>query len=41
MGKSSAMARTSWITLLAYLMDLALATFARRAFPWAYAGERR
>ncbi|MFT0862358.1 ABC transporter permease [Ancylobacter sp. G4_0304] len=31
----------AWITLLAYVLDLALAKIARRAFPWAYVGERR
>ncbi|MFD1702825.1 ABC transporter permease [Methylopila henanensis] len=31
----------AWITLLAFLMDWALAKLARSAFPWAYAGERR
>jgi NitT/TauT family transport system permease protein len=31
----------AWITLLAYLIDLALAAIARRGFPWAYAEERR
>ncbi|MFD1332463.1 ABC transporter permease [Methylopila musalis] len=31
----------AWITLLAFLMDFALAKLARGAFPWAYAGERR
>jgi NitT/TauT family transport system permease protein len=31
----------AWITLLAYLMDYALAQFARRVFPWAFAQERR
>ena len=30
----------AWITLLAYLMDFALAWIARRSFPWAYAQER-
>jgi NitT/TauT family transport system permease protein len=30
----------AWITLLAYVMDYALATLARRAFPWAYVEER-
>lgn len=31
----------AWITLLAFLMDFALARLARFAYPWAYAGERR
>jgi NitT/TauT family transport system permease protein len=31
----------AWITLLAYLMDYALAQFARRVFPWAFLRERR
>ena len=30
-----------WITLLAYVMDYALARLARRGFPWAYVEERR
>jgi NitT/TauT family transport system permease protein len=30
----------AWITLIAYLMDLALARLARRAFPWAYRDAR-
>jgi NitT/TauT family transport system permease protein len=30
----------AWITLLAFLFDYALAATARRAFSWAYAGER-
>ena len=30
-----------WITLIAYLMDFALARLARLAFGWAYAEERR
>jgi NitT/TauT family transport system permease protein len=30
----------AWITLLSYLMDLALARFARTAFRWAYVNER-
>jgi len=29
----------AWITLLAYLMDYALAHIARRSFPWAYAQD--
>jgi len=29
----------AWITLLAYLMDFALAWIARRSFPWAYAQD--
>src|SRR5262245_55506138 len=29
----------AWITLLAYLMDYALAAIARRSFPWAYAHD--
>jgi NitT/TauT family transport system permease protein len=29
----------AWITLLAYLMDFALAAIARRSFPWAYAQD--
>jgi NitT/TauT family transport system permease protein len=29
----------AWITLLAYLMDYALASIARRSFPWAYAQD--
>src|SRR5215470_57071 len=29
----------AWITLLAYLMDFALAWLARRGFAWAYAGR--
>jgi NitT/TauT family transport system permease protein len=31
----------AWITLLAYLFDLALVWIGRRAFPWAYAQEAR
>lgn len=31
----------AWITLLAYLMDFALAWIARRGLPWAYAQEAR
>jgi NitT/TauT family transport system permease protein len=31
----------AWITLLAYLMDTALAHVSRAAFPWAQAEERR
>jgi NitT/TauT family transport system permease protein len=31
----------AWITLLAYVMDYALAQFARRVFPWAFVRERR
>jgi NitT/TauT family transport system permease protein len=31
----------AWITLLAFLMDLALAKLARAAFAWAYVEERR
>jgi NitT/TauT family transport system permease protein len=31
----------AWITLIAYLMDFALARLARGAFAWAYAEERR
>src|SRR5882757_4160889 len=31
----------AWITLLAYLMDFALAWLARRGFAWAYAGQSR
>jgi NitT/TauT family transport system permease protein len=31
----------AWITLLAYLMDQALARVSRAAFPWAAAEERR
>ncbi len=31
----------AWITLLAFIMDYALFTLARRAFAWAYAEERR
>jgi NitT/TauT family transport system permease protein len=31
----------AWITLLAYIIDFALARIARRSFPWAYAEERR
>ncbi len=31
----------AWITLLAYLLDFALARAARHAFPWAYVQERR
>jgi NitT/TauT family transport system permease protein len=30
-----------WITLLAYLFDLALAWIGRRAFPWAFVAEPR
>jgi NitT/TauT family transport system permease protein len=30
-----------WITLLAYLLDLALVLIGRRAFPWAYEQEAR
>lgn len=29
----------AWITLLAFLMDLALAQLSRRAFPWAHGAE--
>jgi NitT/TauT family transport system permease protein len=31
----------AWITLLAFVMDWALSTLARRGFPWAYVEERR
>jgi NitT/TauT family transport system permease protein len=31
----------AWITLLAFVMDYALFTLARRGFPWAYVEERR
>jgi NitT/TauT family transport system permease protein len=31
----------AWITLLAYLFDLALVSIGRRAFPWAYESEAR
>lgn len=31
----------AWITLIAFVLDFALAKLARSAFPWAYAGERR
>jgi NitT/TauT family transport system permease protein len=31
----------AWITLIAYLMDFALARLARRSFAWAYVEERR
>jgi NitT/TauT family transport system permease protein len=31
----------AWITLLSFLMDMALARLSRSAFAWAYAGERR
>lgn len=31
----------AWITLLAYLLDLALVLIGRRAFPWAYEREAR
>ena len=31
----------AWITLLAYLLDLALVLIGRRAFPWAYQREAR
>jgi NitT/TauT family transport system permease protein len=31
----------AWITLLAFIMDYALFTLARRGFPWAYVEERR
>jgi NitT/TauT family transport system permease protein len=31
----------AWITLLAYLFDLALVSIGRRAFPWAYEPEAR
>jgi NitT/TauT family transport system permease protein len=31
----------AWITLLAYLLDLALVLIGRRAFPWAYEQEAR
>ena len=31
----------AWITLIAYVLDFALATLARRGFRWAYAEERR
>jgi len=31
----------AWITLLAFVLDFALAQLAHRAFPWAYAQERR
>jgi NitT/TauT family transport system permease protein len=30
----------AWITFLSYLMDIALARFARAVFPWAYVDER-
>ena len=31
----------AWITLIAYLMDFALARLARGTFAWAYVEERR
>jgi NitT/TauT family transport system permease protein len=31
----------AWITLIAFIMDYALFTLARRAFSWAYVEERR
>jgi len=31
----------AWITLLAYVIDFALAHLSRFAFPWAYVTERR
>jgi NitT/TauT family transport system permease protein len=31
----------AWITLLAYLLDLALVSVSRRAFPWAHEREAR
>ena len=31
----------AWITLLAFLMDLALARLSRGAFAWAHVEERR
>ena len=31
----------AWITLLAYILDLALSAIGRRAFPWAYEREPR
>ena len=31
----------AWITLLAYLFDLALVCIGRRAFPWAFMQEPR
>jgi NitT/TauT family transport system permease protein len=31
----------AWITLLAYVLDLALVVIGRRAFPWAYEQEAR
>lgn len=31
----------AWITFIAFMMDFALAALSRRAFSWAYAGERR
>jgi NitT/TauT family transport system permease protein len=30
----------AWITLLSYMMDIALARLAQSAFPWAYVNER-
>ena len=30
----------AWITLLSYLMDIALARLSRAAFPWAHGNER-
>jgi NitT/TauT family transport system permease protein len=31
----------AWITLIAFVLDYALFTLARRGFPWAYVEERR
>ncbi|WP_020179163.1 ABC transporter permease [Methylopila sp. M107] len=31
----------AWITLIAFVLDFALAKLSRSAFPWAYVGERR
>lgn len=31
----------AWITLIAYVLDFALARIARRGFPWAYVQEER
>ncbi|MFC3694018.1 ABC transporter permease [Chenggangzhangella methanolivorans] len=31
----------AWITLIAFTLDLLLAKLSRKAFPWAYVGERR
>jgi len=39
--KLPALSAVAWITLLAFVLDLLLGLFARKAFPWAYVEEPR